>query len=60
MLVKDKDVFGSGSKRIIQKGDLTAHDEMEVLGKFWVLEDYGGTTMYATKVPCRMCADDIV
>ena len=63
VIVKDGQIVGEGRNRREERGDATAHAELEAirdacarLGR-WRLED---CTLYVTLEPCPMCAGGII
>ena len=63
VIVKDGQVIGEGRNRREERGDATAHAEMEAIRQAcdrtgsWRLH---GCTMYVTLEPCPMCAGGII
>lgn len=55
-LVRDGEVLGRGHNRRIQRGDPTAHAEIETLRNAGRIDDYRGTVLYTTLTPCYLCA----
>lgn len=59
-LVRDGSLLSLGHNRSLQDGDPTSHAEIEALRNGGLQADYAGTVMYATALPCLMCAGAIV
>ena len=63
VIVKDGEIVGEGRNRREERGDATAHAELEAIrdacGRLgsWRLH---GCTMYVTLEPCPMCAGGII
>ena len=63
VLVKDGVIVGEGRNRREERGDATAHAEMEAIRQAsenlhsWRLS---GVTMYVTLEPCPMCAGGVI
>ena len=63
VIVKDGEVIGRGRNRREERGDATAHAELEAIQEAcanlntWRLS---GCTLYVTLEPCPMCAGGIV
>ena len=63
VIVRDGEIVGEGRNRREERGDATAHAELEAIrdacGKLgsWRLH---GCTMYVTLEPCPMCAGGII
>ena len=63
VIVKDGEVIGRGRNRREERGDATAHAELEAIREAcarlntWRLS---GCTLYVTLEPCPMCAGGIV
>ena len=63
VIVKDGQIVGEGRNRREERGDATAHAELEAIRDAcarlgtWRLE---GCTMYVTLEPCPMCAGGII
>ena len=63
VIVKDGEVIGRGRNRREERGDATAHAELEAIREAcakvnsWRLS---GCTLYVTPEPCPMCAGGIV
>lgn len=60
VLVRGGEIIGAGRNRVVQAGDPTSHAEMEAIRAAGVQESYDNTIMYATALPCLMCAGAIV
>jgi cytosine/creatinine deaminase len=60
VLVRGGQIIGRGHNRIFQRQDPTRHAEIEALGDAGVLESYADTVIYATALPCPMCAGAII
>jgi len=58
-LFRDGELLGRGHNLRIQRGDPTAHAEIEALRSAGALDHYGGTTMYTTLTPCFMCSGSV-
>ena len=59
-LVRDGSLVSLGHNRSVQRCDPTSHAEIEAIRNAGLQEDYAGTVMYATALPCLMCAGAIV
>lgn len=63
VIVRDGEIIGEGRNRREERGDATAHAELEAIRDAcartgsWRLH---GTTLYVTMEPCPMCAGGIV
>jgi tRNA(Arg) A34 adenosine deaminase TadA len=60
VLVRGKDIIGIGRNHMNTHNDPTSHAEIEVIRAAGLQESYTGTVMYASAVPCIMCAGPIV
>lgn len=60
VMVEDGRVVGAGHNQRVQRGDPTAHGEMDCLRNAGRRPSYQGVTMYTTLSPCMMCAGTIV
>lgn len=59
VLVREGQIIGAGRNRIVQNGDPTSHAEIEAIRAAGIQESYDDTIMYATALPCLMCAGAI-
>jgi creatinine deaminase len=59
-LVRGDRIIGTGHNRMVQSGDPTSHAEIEAIRNAGRQETYADTVMYATALPCLMCAGAIV
>ena len=59
-LVRDGALLALGHNRSIQDDDPTGHAEIEAIRKAGLQASYADTVMYATALPCLMCAGAIV
>lgn len=59
-LVRAGSLLSLGHNRSIQDNDPTSHAEIEAIRNAGLQESYAGTVMYATALPCLMCAGAIV
>jgi creatinine deaminase len=59
-LVRGDRIIGAGHNRVVQSGDPTSHAEIEAIRNAGRQETYADTVMYATALPCLMCAGAIV
>lgn len=59
-LARDGSLLSLGRNRSIQDNDPTSHAEIEAIRNAGLQESYNGTVMYATALPCLMCAGAIV
>ena len=53
-------VIGSGHNRRVQKGDPTAHGEIDALRNTGRRTSYANTTLYSTLAPCALCSGAII
>ena len=58
-LVRNGEIIATGRNRVNQNGDPTSHAEMEAFRAAGLQMSYGDTVMYATALPCWMCAGAI-
>jgi cytosine deaminase len=59
-LVRGSRIIGTGHNRMVQSGDPTSHAEIEAIRNAGRQDSYADTVMYATALPCLMCAGAIV
>lgn len=59
-LFRGGELLGSGHNLRIQRGDPTAHAEVQALRSAGAMDHYGGTTLYTTLTPCSMCSGSVV
>jgi tRNA(Arg) A34 adenosine deaminase TadA len=58
VVVLDGRIVGEGPSRVVQRGDPTAHAEMEAIrdaARRLGRRDLGGALLVSTSRPCRMC-----
>ena len=60
VLVRQDRIIARGHNRTVQTGDPTSHAEIEAIRNAGTQESYKNTIMYATALPCIMCAGAIV
>lgn len=63
VIVKDGEVIGRGRNRREERGDATAHAELEAIREACARRNswrLSGCTLYVTLEPCPMCAGGIV
>lgn len=60
VLVEGERTVASGHNQRIQRGDPTAHGEMDCLRAAGRRSSYRNTTLFTTLSPCMMCAGTIV
>ena len=60
VLVRQDRIIARGHNRTVQSNDPTSHAEIEAIRNAGIQESYEDTTMYATALPCVMCAGAIV
>lgn len=60
LLVRDGRVIGSGYNKRVQRGDPTAHGEMDCLRDAGRQTTYRDTILYTSLSPCMMCSGTIV
>jgi cytosine/creatinine deaminase len=60
VLVEGGAIVARGHDRRVQRGDPTAHGEMDCLRAAGRRGSYRGTTLYTTLSPCMMCAGTVV
>ncbi|EMQ97849.1 nucleoside deaminase [Paeniglutamicibacter gangotriensis] len=53
-------LISAGRNRRVQRGDPTAHGEMDALRNAGRRTSYAGATLYSTLAPCAMCAGSII
>ena len=60
VLVEDGKIIARGHNQRVQKGDPTAHGEMDCIRQAGRRARYDSTVLYTTLSPCMMCAGTIV
>jgi creatinine deaminase len=60
VLVENGNIIGRGHNRRVQDGNPMAHAEIECLKNAGRRQNYKGTTLYSTLMPCCLCAGAIV
>ena len=60
VLVRDGILVGKGHNQRVQRGDPTAHGEIDCLRNAGRQKTYKDTIIYSTLMPCHMCAGAIV
>lgn len=62
VLVKDGEIVGRGHNKLLQKGSVILHGEMDCLESAGRLKgsDYRGCTLYTTLAPCPMCSGMVI
>ena len=60
VLVDGDTIIGQGHNQRVQRGDPTAHGEMDCLRAAGRRKSYRHTILYTTLSPCLMCAGTIV
>lgn len=60
VLVKDGKIIGRGHNQRVQKGDPTAHAEIDCLRNAGRIGSYKETILYSTLMPCYLCGGAIV
>jgi cytosine deaminase len=60
VMVENGRVIAAGHNQRVQRGDPTAHGEMDCLRNAGRRASYAGVTLYTTLCPCMMCAGTIV
>lgn len=60
VLVRERNILGTGRNHMNTHNDPTSHAEIEVLRAAGLQETYADTVMYASAFPCIMCAGPIV
>lgn len=62
VLVKDGEIISRGHNRLIQKGSVLLHAEMDAIENAGRLnyEDYVKCTLYTTLSPCPMCSGAVI
>jgi creatinine deaminase len=53
-------LLGAGRNRRVQKGDPTAHGEIDALRNAGRRTSYAEATLYSTLAPCAMCSGSII
>ncbi len=56
VLVRQGKIIGRGRNCRVQRGDPTAHAEIECLRQAGRIGSYEGCVLYSTLMPCAMCA----
>lgn len=59
VLVLNGEIIGRGHNRIFQRGNATSHAEIEAIGDAGLQQAFADTVIYATALPCEMCAGAI-
>ncbi|WP_411734551.1 nucleoside deaminase [Paeniglutamicibacter sp.] len=59
-LFADGTKIGAGHNRRVQKGDPTAHGEIDALRNAGRRASYAATTLYSTLAPCALCSGAII
>lgn len=60
VLVKNSKIISKGHNMRVQRGDPTAHAEIECLRNAGRVGSYKGTTLYSTLSPCYLCSGSIL
>ena len=62
VLVKDNEIISRGHNRLIQKGSVLLHAEMDAIENAGRLDydDYIKCTLYTTLSPCPMCSGAVI
>jgi len=60
VLVRGCSILGRGHNQRVQKGDPTAHGEMDCIRNAGRQQSYRDTVLYTTLSPCMMCSGTIV
>lgn len=60
VLVRGGAIIGEGHNQRVQKGDPTAHGEIDALRDAGRQRSYADTVLYTSLSPCMMCAGTIV
>jgi creatinine deaminase len=60
VLVRAGSIVGRGHNQRVQKGDPTAHGEIDCLRNAGRQKTYRDTVVYSTLMPCAMCAGAVV
>lgn len=60
VLVEDGKIIARGHNQRVQRGDATAHGEMDCIRNAGRRARYDRTTLYTTLSPCMMCAGTVV
>jgi len=60
VLMENGNIIGRGHNRRIQDSNPTAHAEIECLRNAGRRQNYEGTILYSTLMPCHLCAGAIV
>ena len=59
-LVRGEEIIGAGQNRMVQHNDPTSHAKIEAIRAGGLQGSYDDTVMYASALPCLMCAGSIV
>lgn len=60
ILLENATIIGRGYNRRVQDGNPMAHAEIECLKNTGRRQDYRGTTLFSTLMPCCLCAGAII
>ena len=60
VLIRGREILGRGHNQRVQKGDPTAHGEMDCIRNAGRQRSYRNTVLYTTLSPCMMCSGTIV
>lgn len=60
VLVRNKEIIGRGRNRVFQLGEMARHAEIEAICDAGLQQTFDDTVIYATALPCEMCAGAIV
>jgi creatinine deaminase len=59
-LVRGGSLVATGRNRRVPEGDITAHGIVDCLRAAGSQDEYADTVLYATRPPCRVCAEAIL
>ena len=59
VLVRNGEIIGRGRNRSLQRCNVTSHAEIEAIGDAGLQQTFTDTEIYATALPCEMCAGTI-
>ena len=60
VLVKNNRIIGRGHNQRVQRQNPILHAEIDCLQNAGRIENYRGTTLYSTLMPCYLCAGAVV
>lgn len=60
VLARGDEIIATGRNQRMQRGDVLMHAEMDCLRKAGGFEGVKGSVLYATSMPCHMCAGAVI